>query len=148
MSVKNARVAIVYDGNKLRATPVEQGGWIRFPRHLRVEGAIYNVELLKEGAGGSWIATGEISPINKEAESAPGAPPRKISQKNQKNLPEPKPIPQLANLDTPIKTPFSDIQLYKFGHDQLLAELGHEPTHEEIEEFINNNKAMIAALFS
>jgi len=64
--VNNARVEIIFDGNKnkLRATPTNLGGWVRFPRHLRVEGAVYSVELLKPGKSGSWIATGNITPIN------------------------------------------------------------------------------------
>ena len=60
--IKNAEIEIVYDSKtrKLRATPVNLDGWVRFPRNLRIEGARYNVEALKEGKSGSWIATGKI----------------------------------------------------------------------------------------
>jgi hypothetical protein len=61
-------VEIVYDSEKgkYRAKPVGQSGWVRFPNHLRVPGAVYEVEELKEGKNGSWIASGEISLIKKE----------------------------------------------------------------------------------
>lgn len=54
-------VIIVYDyqKNKLRAK-AEQGGYIRFPREKRIEGAEYWVEELRQGKSGSWIACGDI----------------------------------------------------------------------------------------
>jgi len=60
-----ALVEIVYDPNKgkYRARPVGKQGWVRFPNHLRVAGALYQVENLKEGKSGSWIASGRISPV-------------------------------------------------------------------------------------
>lgn len=60
-------VEIVWDHSKkkLRATPANGlGGWVRFPRKLRIEGAVYRVETLKEGAAGSWIACGKIEAAN------------------------------------------------------------------------------------
>ena len=55
-------VDIVYDNNKLRAK-AENGGYVRFPRDKRIEGARYWVEDLKEGKSGSWMACGEIKRI-------------------------------------------------------------------------------------
>jgi len=57
-------VKIVYDykKDKLRAQ-AEQGGYVRFPRKLRVDGAVYLVEYLREGKAGSWIACGKIERI-------------------------------------------------------------------------------------
>ncbi len=58
-------VKIIYDEKKkkLRATPVDKEGWVRFPNKLRIEGAVYEVENLMEGKSGSWIATGEIKEV-------------------------------------------------------------------------------------
>jgi hypothetical protein len=58
-------VAIVFDSNKgkLRAMNQKEGGWVRFPNDLRVEGAVYEVEELKEGKSGSWIAIGTIKRV-------------------------------------------------------------------------------------
>ena len=55
-------IEIVWDDskNKLRAKPVNKQGWIRFPKKLRVEGALYKAEL-KRGKGDSWITIGEIT---------------------------------------------------------------------------------------
>lgn len=63
--MSNAKVEIVWDGmrRKLRARAVNIGGWVRFPNHLRQEGAIYNVQYLQEAKAGSWIATGSISRV-------------------------------------------------------------------------------------
>jgi len=63
----NAKIEIVYDPNKnkLRAKPVGHTGWIRFPKHLRVEGAEYVCDELREGKAGSWIAVGEIHEVSK-----------------------------------------------------------------------------------
>jgi len=60
-------VQIVFDPDKkkYRATPVDGYGWIRFPKHLRVEGAVYEVDELREGKSGSWIACGEIRQVTK-----------------------------------------------------------------------------------
>lgn len=57
-------INIVFDYNKhkLRAQ-AEQGGFVRFPRNLRVEGAKYYVEILREGKSGSWIACGKIERV-------------------------------------------------------------------------------------
>ena len=58
----NAKVEIVFDPskNKLRAKAINLGGWVRFPKKLRIEGAIYKVSELREGRSGSWIACGDI----------------------------------------------------------------------------------------
>jgi len=63
--LKNALIKIVYDEatRKLRATPVDATGWVRFPRNLRIVGALYLVEELKEGKSGSWIACGGITRV-------------------------------------------------------------------------------------
>src|SRR6185436_1973828 len=44
---------------RLRAR-CEKGGWVRFPRNLRIEGAIYLVEELHSSKRLSWITIGEI----------------------------------------------------------------------------------------
>jgi len=61
---KDALVRIVFDPgkNKLRAKPVDCDGFIRFPNHLRIEDALYMVDL-KPGKAGSWVATGPIKPV-------------------------------------------------------------------------------------
>lgn len=63
----NAMIEIVWDWGKrkLRAKPVGHEGWIRFPKHLRVAGAEYMVDELREGKAGSWIAVGEIREVSK-----------------------------------------------------------------------------------
>jgi len=60
--MKNKLVEIVFDNTKkkYRAKPVNKDGWIKFPNHLRVPGAVYSVENLTEGKAGSWVASGEI----------------------------------------------------------------------------------------
>jgi len=61
----NAMIKIVFDGNKgkARATAVNLGGWVRFPNKLRQVGKLYEVERLKPGKSGSWIACGEIREV-------------------------------------------------------------------------------------
>lgn len=58
-------VTIVFDHskNKLRAQ-AEDGGWVRFPNDLRIEGNVYAVEELSKGRSGSWIAKGDIQLID------------------------------------------------------------------------------------
>ena len=65
MTINNALIKIVFDTNKkkYRATPINGGGWIRFPRKLRVPNAVYQVEELREGKAGSWMACGKIEAI-------------------------------------------------------------------------------------
>lgn len=57
---QNAVVEIVRDPVKGKLRASHEGGWVRFPNHLRISGAIYRVEVLKQGASGSWIACGRI----------------------------------------------------------------------------------------
>ena len=59
------KVEIVYDPakKKYRAKPVGHDGWVRFPNEYREPNAVYEVEELKEGKAGSWIATGKITRI-------------------------------------------------------------------------------------
>ena len=57
-------VTIIFDPKKgkLRAQAPD-GGWVRFPVHLRTqEGAQYEVDL-QPGKSGSWIAVGKIHQI-------------------------------------------------------------------------------------
>ena len=62
------KVKIVFDETKkkLRAKPLRGQGWVRFPNDLRIEGAVYEVEELREGKSGSWVACGEITRIDKK----------------------------------------------------------------------------------
>ena len=55
-------VEIVFDSGKrkYRAKDLRSGGWVRFPNHLRVPGACYEVESLLPAKAGSLIAKGEI----------------------------------------------------------------------------------------
>ena len=48
---------IVADGRP-RVTPLNGSGFVRFPKNLRVVGAVYEVEL-KAGPAGSWIAVNQ-----------------------------------------------------------------------------------------
>jgi len=59
-----ALVKIVMDQNenRLRVIPINGSGWVRFPRHLRIEGATYECEL-KASKSGSWIAVGDIKKV-------------------------------------------------------------------------------------
>lgn len=61
-----AIVKVIYDSGKgkLRVQPVGMSGFVRFPNHLRIEGAMYEVENLKPGRAGSWIASGAIKPVS------------------------------------------------------------------------------------
>jgi len=49
---------------KLRVKAHGKKGWVRFPRHLRVEGAVYEVDEIRPCKGNQdgafWIACGEI----------------------------------------------------------------------------------------
>jgi hypothetical protein len=61
----NAKVECFFDPskNKLRVAPINGEGFVRFPNKLREDGAIYKVEILEPGKGGSWIAKGSISRV-------------------------------------------------------------------------------------
>lgn len=56
-------IEIVFDPikKKLRAKPKNGSGWVRFPKELREEGAVYEVHMLRPSKGGSYIA---IKPFN------------------------------------------------------------------------------------
>ena len=60
--VPNALVEVVWDAGeeRLRVRPLDREGWVKFPRHLRLEGARYRVECLHPRRGGAWTATGRI----------------------------------------------------------------------------------------
>lgn len=49
---------------RLRVKPYRKEGWVRFPKKLREEGAVYHVEELIELEGTKngvfWVASGEI----------------------------------------------------------------------------------------
>ena len=70
--MRNAKIEIVWDGEKgkLRALAINVGGWVRFPKALRVEGAIYNVTDLRVGKSGSWMACGSITRVNGQRAAA------------------------------------------------------------------------------
>lgn len=59
-----AIVKIVVDPQKgkLRAQAPD-GGWVRFPNDLRIQGAMYECNLI-EGKSGSWIAQKPIARID------------------------------------------------------------------------------------
>ena len=62
-SLSNALVRIVDDGGRLRAQGPD-GMWVRFPKKLRTEGAVYEVGMLKQGPHGkSWMSGGGIKRI-------------------------------------------------------------------------------------
>lgn len=60
--VPNAVVEVVFDEReeRWRVRALCRAGWVKFPRHLRVPGARYRVELLRPRAGGAWTAVGRI----------------------------------------------------------------------------------------
>lgn len=61
-----AKVKVVMDRktNRLRVKAYRRKGWVRFPKHLRREGAIFDVQELRRTKGRAdgtfWIACGEI----------------------------------------------------------------------------------------
>jgi hypothetical protein len=59
-SKHKALVKIVRDAAKGQLRAQCEGKWVRFPKHLRIEGSVYEVQTLKAGKGGSWIACGQI----------------------------------------------------------------------------------------
>lgn len=63
----DAVVEVVLDdrGTRARVRPMEFTGWVRFPKRLRVPGAVYQVELLKPLPGGAWAATGKITKVRR-----------------------------------------------------------------------------------
>jgi hypothetical protein len=60
--VPNALVEVVVDERegRVRVRPVDRTGWVKFPKRLRVPGALYRVGCLRPRPGGAWTATGAI----------------------------------------------------------------------------------------
>jgi hypothetical protein len=56
----SALVEVVEDHGRLRVRPLARPGWVKFPRALRVLGAVYRVEKLLPRPGGAWTASGRI----------------------------------------------------------------------------------------
>jgi hypothetical protein len=54
----------VYDDvkHKLRVRPQDRNGWVQFPKGLRREGALFEVDDLKHDARGFWHVVGDIRP--------------------------------------------------------------------------------------
>lgn len=65
-AIPNALLEVIADPKekRLRVRPLDFSGWVKFPKHLRIVGARYIVELLKPRGGGSWTATGSIRKVS------------------------------------------------------------------------------------
>lgn len=66
--IQDAIVVVVFDEKrkKYRVTPIDRDGWVSFPVKLREPGAMYKVAVLKEATGGSWVAVGELTRLDKK----------------------------------------------------------------------------------
>lgn len=57
-------VEIIYDPKTRKPRARFGHGWVRFPKKLRIYGRRYQIETMKPGKGGSWIASGRISDLS------------------------------------------------------------------------------------